>query len=973
MDDPLPPSAGPAAYMTSRGRQRRPASTTLDSLARQHQQQLRTTDDLIQNLTPHTAAEYLQNPAGTLKTCIDSATPSEQAFAMRAAIASKKIAEWLEELVSWPWPAQGGSSGFELPASKRRRLSSLDGDVPLKTPGPPLLEDDVDYIGSIPAADVVRYEKRIDEITLGLDGLDIEEIKTQVLHNHIMPLSRPGTPLIDSGRSVTSALSTLARMDDLTALITATLMQALPNLSKLTRLMSVWSFRLLVLRKIPVFLKSLSDAEAALRSGWMPTHLGSKGNVDDDPETSPSRQPAVLSPKSYEVKKAGLERKVAKAGRDLDSMLDILEGHQDTLPESWIDRVDSLEQEYGEWIAACERRLREAQLARIAETPELEADSGDHEESSNDDDTPSKKPASRSSSGPHPDDNRVQFLKRLFDASVPVKKPVIKVIRPSDEAPANRDPRVISVEPITPIIHTETTSLQAVPDGKLDEYKEQHLAFNGLQESSLPRHNPHGEQTEKDAEPKEGSLERARREIPGYDSDTSDGYVSEPELPVLPRPRRSSDDTVSSTVDHEPLADFSDFSTDHLDHGTPDRFSRRDLNFEISPASEIRAPSSPPTFRSGTRSMSVSFNDEPIVTRLPSFSSSPKTPQTPSIFDDETPASTGSPKVVLSNTDAQLQQQISEILESVPAKIRLSSGLPTVNLNPPDFKMPLVRRVSKPELHRSYSSMSTRSTGSRAGTPSFTLAPAYGRQVRQRPKPGNPEIKLYHLSRSNGEAPIKLFIRCVGEGGERVMVRVGGGWADLGEYLKEYASHHGRRSAGGEGRVEVKDIPRNAAASAAAIVRPGSTPPSRPASAQDTHSSMGPLKVRKTRRHTGIGSTTTTEEAKTPLSTTSKPDSNTTPSSGASTRSRSSSRLSWGEEDSSLGMAGPRAKQIEMSEENKAWVESVKEKVRRASGERKISAGSSAISPDMSSLLMDGKFGEIGKVGATKRLFRRQG
>jgi len=65
-------------------------------------------------------------------------------------------------------------------------------------------------------------------------------------------------------------------------------------------------------------------------------------------------------------------------------------------------------------------------------------------------------------------------------------------------------------------------------------------------------------------------------------------------------------------------------------------------------------------------------------------------------------------------------------------------------------------------------------------------------------------------------------------------------------------------------------------------------------------------------------------------------------------------------------MAGPKAKQIEMSEESKAWVESVKEKVRIASGERKVSESST-------SQLMGGKFGEMGKVGATKRLFRRQG
>lgn len=69
------------------------------------------------------------------------------------------------------------------------------------------------------------------------------------------------------------------------------------------------------------------------------------------------------------------------------------------------------------------------------------------------------------------------------------------------------------------------------------------------------------------------------------------------------------------------------------------------------------------------------------------------------------------------------------------------------------------------------------------------------------------DIKLYHLHRTDGQAPIKLYIRLVGEKGERVMVRVGGGWADLAEYLKEYATHHGsKRRVVSEGRIEIQDF-----------------------------------------------------------------------------------------------------------------------------------------------------------------------
>src|SRR5204863_3483799 len=119
-----------------------------------------------------------------------------------------------------------------------------------------------------------------------------------------------------------------------------------------------------------------------------------------------------------------------------------------------------------------------------------------------------------------------------------------------------------------------------------------------------------------------------------------------------------------------------------------------------------------------------------------------------------------------------------------------------------------------------------------SASPSFTLAPAYAKNPRPRAKGGNPDIKLYHLHRSSGEAPIKLFVRLVGENGERVMVRVGGGWADLGEYLKEYATHHGRRPVT-ESKVEIQDIaPKLSSISSgsASYANGRSTPVSRPGS-----------------------------------------------------------------------------------------------------------------------------------------------
>ncbi|KAK1754763.1 hypothetical protein QBC47DRAFT_225692 [Echria macrotheca] len=926
-----------------RGRQTRP---TADSPTFP-----RGTDDLLSNLTPRAAVEAFRNPMGTLKQCMDMATPTEQAFALRAAIASKNIHEWLEELMAWPWPSGGGSAGFEAPTPARRRLFHSNDEQ--QTRGDEFPEEK--YYGGVLATDVAKFEGRIKEISRGMEDLDVEEIKSQVLHNHIMPLSRPGSPMLDTNRPM-SSLAAFATMDDLTALITATLMQALPNLSRLTRLMNTWTVRLLVLKKIPVFLRSITDAESALQSGWNAINSSSKPVNDDASPESPSF--STLSRKEFDIMKSILERKVAKSGQNLDVMLDMLEGSEETLPEHWIDRVDALERRYGEWTVACEQKIREADWARIMKRrtpqpvnqPQAEGVPDDIKTSSislppappaQEDDAvsptgtetnsmesePSVGNFSRRPSEPTETFTSLDISFRTREAS---PTPLIKVEPPEElETRESKENGGVGEKEATSFDGTSIGGNCELPD--VDEDVDE-----------WPSMVPNPAQTEDQLD------HRSESEFDFGGPGETD--VPEPELPTLPRPRRDSELSNPSTVIRGlQSGGFMDFSSDQLEHGTPELPRLRDSDLHLIPSDDLSLEGSPQAFRSSTRSLSVSFHDMPTVAEVPDDDSRPRTPVKSSFLEDDMSRDFESPsKAGATNSDEQLQQQISEILESVPAKIRLKAE-PAINLNPPDFNMP-TRKPPKPDPYpRSQSSLSTISTSSRAGTPSFTLAPAYGRNNRSRHQHGNQEIKLYHLSRSNGEAPIKLFIRCVGEHGERVMVRVGGGWADLGEYLKEYASHHGRRS--GQSKVEIKDLP-------SVKTRATSTPP-RPQSAQEARSPITPLNVRKSRKSTAADEM----PPKTPLATMAKAE----PSSGDSGQSRSSSRLSWAEEDSSLGMAGPRAKQIEMSEESKAWVESVKEKVRIASGERKVSESSSG-----AQALMDGKFGEMGKVGATKRLFRRQ-
>ncbi|KAK0615929.1 hypothetical protein B0T17DRAFT_510492 [Bombardia bombarda] len=1043
-----------AAHLaTPRGRQlfppqqqqQQPRGPTSDSPIRQQHRDPYHTDDFLSSLSPRTAVDAFRSPTGALKACMDAATPAEQAFATRVAIASKSIQEWLDELSAWPWPSAGGSAGFEVPGSKRKRLSRSDGEL-LRSPdldaeGGEEPQNNIDkmYLGSLLATEVTAYERRIDEIGRDMEELDVEEIKNQVLHNHIMPLSRPCSPMPGTNSVASSSLSAYVRMDDLTALLTATTIRTLPNLSRLTRLLNLWSLRLIVLRRIPIFFESLADGEIALQSGWNAIGLNEKTDISGSPRAAVS---AKLSRKEFDVMKKILERKIAHAGRDLDAMLDILEGWEDTLPNEWLDRMDALERRYGEWAVICERQIRDSDWAKfMKETVAISPTKGrnatddhgvdEHTESNVD---PVGPLASSPPTTPH---NIVSPIPKAIRGNLfgPKLMPRKRSLSPdSDGLPETQTPILSSSfqEDQTPVIKvhfaSEDSDEAVSHDGTVESSWarpedtrriERDESVNEIQHASGPLYGRgddepeekndlaqnYNNQTDDDDENQlQKSVNRyseakdiySQPDLSDFEFDSEDysmDDVPEPELPTLPRTRRDSEVSNSSTILHGDQSGFMDFSSDQPDHGTPER-PRNVPGMGIGGVrSDDLSPPSSPNFRSSTRSQSVSFADMPTVAEISDDDSLPHTPNRSSIIslDDDLPppreaASSSKPSII--SADDQLRQQISDILESVPAKIRLTSEPSSaINLNPPDFTIPHARnnKPQKPsadaaassssslsmqqqqkqqQQQRSHSSLSTRtSSSSRAGTPSFTLAPAYARNARPRQWGGsttNQEIRLYHLSRSNGEAPIKLHIRCVGEKGERVMVRVGGGWADLGEYLKEYASHHGRRSQGGaagESKVEVKDLPRVPMSSrAATAMGGGSSPPSRPASAMDGGSSfqspMRGLNVRKTRRITPLSAASLAEAA------IGGPASD--PASA-----RSSSRLSWTEEDSSLGMAGPRAKHKEMSEEKLAWVKSIEERVRIASSDRsRLSDGGG---------MEGGKFGEMGKVGATKRLFRRQG
>ena len=281
--------------------------------------------------------------------------------------------------------------------------------------------------------------------------------------------------------------------------------------------------------------------------------------------------------------------------------------------------------------------------------------------------------------------------------------------------------------------------------------------------------------------------------------------------------------------------------------------------------------------------------------------------------------------------DDQLEERISSILTELPTQIRLTSG-PEPNApevmrfdSPSELKTPKVRLPAWRLKRRQTSNP----------LPSMTLAPAQPKNSQSRSPTTEPDIKLYHLHQAGKTAPIKLFVRLVGEGGERVMVRIGGGWADLGEYLREYAGHHGQRSVS-DRPFDITGLPSSSPLmnNQSPRSRPGSRPMSPTSSAKPNPTN------RLARQQT---SPAIINGPRTPQS-----DSST----------RNSPRLSWAgteEVSPSLGLAGPKTKNVDISPRKQAWVDEMMEQARNGGTEKK-GGGESVI-------------GDLGKVGRTKRVF----
>ncbi|KAH8821431.1 hypothetical protein F5884DRAFT_658949 [Xylogone sp. PMI_703] len=1002
----------------------------------------RITDDLLSDLSPTTTFEAFTSPAPSrLKNSIEAATQLERAFGIRASFASKKIKEWMLELSNWPWPAGRGSKGFETPEAKRRKLSHESEEDTFSG------SDDDKYIGSLLASQVLEYELRLEEIATDMDDLKVDEIKREVLANtthltspRLSSASFQQDDIAEREKQHFISSGNYTAMDDFTAIITATVLRALPNLSRLTRLMDVWSVRLTILRRIPALLDSLDDAELALASAWKTIETAKQRSLQED------RTDFVpFNRQSFNTLRYILQDKVTTLGQTLDFMLDTLEGWDDTLPDGWLDRMERIENTYGEWAAAADRTLREEEW-RMQRHVEMERQKQEEEARKREEERIAE--TNRKAEEARQEEARKLENERIIENVQPAEVKAVEAKNRVDSEAAVTEkfgrPQVLSDLEIEPDLTGSSGSEISSPNSDTP------ASENGSAIATAPdsMEYPWNNETNFDPEPNQG--------LPSISKEPEiDEHSSSSQLALKDQPTAGKGDfekaspTQSISRQSTENVDKTEFRTTHLgdfhfkanspyngtihsprqssvsprslmtpaqihemspklsDRGSASsnastviisrpanmRVARRLTDNSHSPmsdrladgASPVIGQQSPLAGRLGTRVLVSQDYTPPGSPHVPAIhprthlhvsqdNSRPESPESPNTSESsfELPLL---PNVDVSNvTDLpsptrasadQMQQQISEILQSLPARIRLTSEPDTNQHDTIQQKktrpalIPRQRSHSSMSTVRSYSSMSN----TRSSTPSFTLRPAYSRESRPRAQSGVSETRLYHLSRTAGETPIKLFVRLVGENGERVMVRVGGGWADFGEYLKEYAAHHRRRSSTTDDKVEIQDIPPRHVSSGSAMststVRNGrASPASRPTSALERPTSS--LAVRKTRR----SEADVTRETRTPRTPSTPMPFNTrreksfsTPPSAVSTAS--SSKLSWSEEDSSLGLAGPKSKKVDISPRDKEWVESMKDKVRKASAEKEKEKRSAS------------DFGVIGKVGGTKRLFRR--
>ena len=567
-----------------------------------------------------------------------------------------------------------------------------------------------------------------------------------------------------------------------------------------------------------------------------------------------------------------LQQRLADLGRRLDRMLDALEGRDDCLPDDWIDRFEALEGDFGHWAAASGKRVLEVDLRR-ARAARREATEAEHQRVNTEDGTTDL------SAGAKRSEEVADVHQTRHEPVLLASPPFTGPAGPTEEAKEKMGDQSDSRPGLLGDLHPEQLAVKMAQTGT----------------SSTP--------------PADGARE-------GSDG-VSESSVGK--LPAEPRPM----DNVPKLDPRRPR--------------TPEAAIRR---YSVNSTSSLLSlGSSPPSVGEESPSVRAVVHQGEKSWHPPLNATMPKRRPQPVVTTDAQPPwpPTFTTQISPAST-TDLEHQISSILDSIPAHIRLKSG--------PEADAPEIK--SKRNAGRLDGRGSLRTTRSTNGmkSPDIILSPAKAEpgplaqnaasSRRTAGARADNDIKLYHLSQPGKEHPIKLFIRRIGENGERVMVRVGGGWADLGEYLRQYAEHHGRRAVSMEGKfevlgLEVKHANENSPRSGSSMgkrERRVSEAGSVNSTPWRTSTPLADRSVVDDASTTHSGPGTPMITAATPVPSASAGDKNNSSNeTNASVPSTGSSRKSWTRNE--VGLAGPKVKKLDLSDDKLEWIEGVLSQARR--------------------------------------------
>ncbi|KAL8731226.1 MAG: hypothetical protein Q9181_004369 [Wetmoreana brouardii] len=857
-----------------------------------HKRQGSTTDfhdPLLSQLSPSSALEALQD-SNTLASSsqhavyesIVAASSSERALAIRAASAGKQLKEWHRALQDWQWSTS--HNGFEPPARHNSPLDYREAAKYVQNAELPSCDRKNDHQiaqelwGSLPAQTVVEYENRVEEIRDAMAALELDDLKLYVREAHLSSTSSRQSSITSSNYSNTS--TGYNHMDDFTAIVTTTIMQALPVIFRLEALLGAWEARLAVLRAVPGFTNTMGQAQKEMSAAWRMLDSA----VDDGMSCEQISMPLV-----YQLK-TRLESQIRDLGQRLDYMLDLLEGRQDNIPDQWIDDLEQLEAEFCNWAVEAEKIAIDWRLrSRVDDVGALGGLGS----------APEPLPDHLPEPGDLQEADRMQKSGNLLEAGDLVearkspeanKSPVSKdppgpggmMDGPSDDSTRlSHRPSPLNLQQQHRRDHSNATSdfssEASYPGSATSDYFS-NMSSPEIHDASKTEYFGVGSPVEVITPGFPGSETRISQDTILRQSSQRTERGDHP-LPTVATPSRSR----ASTVIPEPTIDEDDNQP-----GVALDEKREFTN---------HGPSTPPIpTKSRHRFEEVtdlSPGNTPVkILRRKTADNAPSPGRLPSL----------SP---VKASGEQLEARINSILTELPVDIRLARDDGTEIAQSPSNSGAIPSKKSKmPRLMRAQTT-----------APSMTLTPS-------RQKAGESDVKLYHLHQSGQGPSIKLFVRLVGENGERVMVRIGGGWADLAEYLKEYAIHHGRRTVS-SGQFDIQGFPHSQSNSPATSLGSLHTPRSRPDSPIAMISSDHSNDIRPSSQDSKI------------------------------------SRRSWADDGSpSLGLSGPKSRKATVSPNKQAWVDNMVEKARSGSGENKKVGTREA-------------FGGLGIVGGTKRLFMK--